>query len=145
MGYSDPASNLFDALKTDPAKEQLARLMEAWHDAFGSSSISVKEALNKAGNHPLLQEALLEVAEGRSDEIDRKKLGHYLKKSSGRPINGWVFRLDNSAIRSANQYRLVRLSNSAERTVLEEEIVLTNRGQVPPRSYSSYSSYSFKG
>jgi hypothetical protein len=142
LGYPDPASNLFNALKSDPAKDELARVMAAWDDAFGASPTSVKQAIKKSESDNVLRDTLLEVAEGRPNEIDRKKLGYYLKKSLGRPIKGRLFELDTIFSRSANTYRLSRFGSTARHKSLDEiaQEKLTNHGKDPLPSYSSYAS-----
>jgi hypothetical protein len=106
LGYRDPASNMFDALKFDPAKDELERVMEAWNEVFGISPASSKDAVRKSESVECLRDALLDVAEGRPSEIDPRKLGYYLKRNLGRPLNGRQFELDDRFKRNSNSYRL---------------------------------------
>jgi hypothetical protein len=106
LGYPDPAANMFEALKFDPAKDELERVMEAWNEVFGFSPASAKDAVRKSESVECLRDALLDVAEGRPSEIDPKKLGYYLKKNLGRPLNGRQFELDDRFKRNSNRYRL---------------------------------------
>jgi hypothetical protein len=144
LGFQDPAANLFEALKSDPAKDELSRLIDAWENVFGDKFTSVKQAIKEAESRDYLREVLLEVAEGRPNEIDRKKLGYYLKKSLGRPINGRLFELDKTFTRSANAYRLARVSKGKgiQNDDLVENHQLTKSSSVPFTSYSSDTSYS---
>jgi hypothetical protein len=106
LGYPDPATSMFEALKADPAKDELQRVMETWDAAFGNAAVSVKQAIKKAESDDNLRDALLEVAEGRPGEIDRKKLGYYLKGRMGRRVKGRRFELDTTFSRNSNSYRL---------------------------------------
>lgn len=106
LGYPDTAANMFDVLKFDLAKDELERVMEAWNEVFGFSPASAKDAVRKSESVECLRDALLDVVEGRPLEIDAKKLGYYLKRNLGRPLNGRQFELDDRFKRNSNSYRL---------------------------------------
>ena len=91
LGLPDPANCVFEAMAQDPARESLQRLMAAWSPIFGSQSIMVRELVRRA-THAFtdcenLREVLLEIA-GERENIDRRRLGWWLKRHAGQIIDG---------------------------------------------------------
>lgn len=94
LGFPDPVSSVFNALNEEPGREALARLMRAWFAAFGSSPTRVRAVAEKiAWISELtaeLREAVLDVA-GERGEINRRRLGWYLRRHEGRIVDGMRF------------------------------------------------------
>jgi len=93
LGHSDPAASLRDQLNSDPYTESLGDVLQAWHKRFGDAPITLRRVLEPshslaASDDDDLNDALqqLPVTDGR--DINRSKLGWYLKKNSGRIVGG---------------------------------------------------------
>jgi len=91
LGLPDPANCVFEAMAQDPARASLQRLIAAWSPIFGSQSIMVRELVRRS-THDFadcenLREVLLEIA-GERENIDRRRLGWWLKRHAGQIIDG---------------------------------------------------------
>lgn len=94
LGCPDPAASVFEAMAEDPDKETLARLLTAWHEVFGRAPAMVREAVNRASmdrdDSVELREVLRDIADERG-EINRRKLGWWIKRHAGRIVDGLRF------------------------------------------------------
>jgi hypothetical protein len=93
LGYSDPASAIFEAIKEDPDREQLGRLLIAWRAVFGNAPTMVREAVSKStfsGDNMELKEILHDIADERG-EINRHRLGRWIKRHEGQIVDGLRF------------------------------------------------------
>ncbi len=96
LGLPDPAKTLFDSMNSDPDREVLGRLLFLWHRQFGDRPTSVREVLDWClrfhvdGSNLIAKEVLLEIA-GERGEINNRRLGHWLKRHSGRIVDGLRF------------------------------------------------------
>lgn len=91
LGLADPAAGTFKGIGDDPDRMTLSRLLAALHAAFGTTPVMVKEMVRRAHDRGLADEELLEVLQdiaGGSSPINRKRLGQWLKKNSGRAVDG---------------------------------------------------------
>jgi len=96
LGRADPCETMNKARAEDPITTQIKNLVTSWHAAVQCSSkttAQIKEVAaeqNTFGSllHPLLREALVEVADDGRGGINTKKLGHYLKRIEGRIVAG---------------------------------------------------------
>lgn len=88
LGCADPTSSVFEALSEDPDRETLARLLDAWHKAFGRTPTMVRETIHRINQawDDELREVLHDIADDRG-EINRRKLGWWLKRHAGRIVN----------------------------------------------------------
>jgi len=88
LGLIDPAQSLIDQVSHDPERQGLADFLEAWHQVFGSRSVTTRQICSMAKQQSGLMEALeeLPVFEGR--EINRGKLGWFISKNRGRRAEG---------------------------------------------------------
>lgn len=94
LGYADPTVSVFEAIQEDPDRETLARLLTAWHAVFGKTAVMIREAIKQADfgheDHQELREVLHDIANDRG-EINRRKLGWWIKRHAGRIVNGLRF------------------------------------------------------
>lgn len=94
LGCCDPTASVFEALAEDPDRETLARLLTAWQSAFGKTPAMVRDAVHKAYNSLVdnneLKEVLHDIADERGD-INRRKLGWWIKRHAGQVVNGLRF------------------------------------------------------
>jgi hypothetical protein len=83
----NPAASIFEAIVDDPDREILGRLLEAWQVAFGTVPTMVREAVKQAEAFPKeLGEVMRDIAEERG-EINRRKLGWWIKRHAGQIVN----------------------------------------------------------
>lgn len=94
LDYQDPALSIFNAIKDDPDREQLGRLLTAWLAVFGNMPTMVREAVNKStysgSENNELKEILHDIADERG-EINRHRLGRWIKRHAGQIVNGLRF------------------------------------------------------
>jgi len=102
LGQPDPATALLEQVKHDPDGVSLAGLMTEWIAAFGSASVTVRKAVDRAElGAPDLRDAMCEFPVEEKCRINRSKLGWLLKKNSGRNVGGLVFEQSTADGRTA--------------------------------------------
>jgi len=108
LGCADPVASLFEAIAEDPGRETLDRILTAWQAAFGKAPAMVREAVRLATSsfdeHVELREVLRDIADERG-EINRRKLGWWIKRHAGRIVNGRRF-IRASGNRSAEAWQV---------------------------------------
>ena len=108
LGLADPTVSVFEAMSDDPDRETLRRLLSAWQAVFGKTPAMVREAVQQAmlsiSEHIELHEVLRDIADERG-EINRRKLGWWIKRHAGRIIDGRRF-LRAGGNRSAEAWRV---------------------------------------
>lgn len=94
LGLADPTDSMFEAIADDPDRETLGRMLAAWRSAFGNTPAMVRDAIKEAGvcqgNNAELREVLHDIADERAD-INRRKLGWWIKRHAGRIVDGMRF------------------------------------------------------
>lgn len=108
LGCADPTISVFEAMAEDPDRETLGRLLTAWQSAFGRHPAMVRDAVNQGfaypHDHVELREVLRDIAEERG-EINRRKLGRWIKRHAGRIVDGRRF-VRASGNRSAEAWQV---------------------------------------
>jgi putative DNA primase/helicase len=97
LGRADPVETMEAARAEDPELDDLRRVVAGWLEAIGldrrCTAGEMKQVAEKKSDwnaplaHPLLNDALLQVAGGRG-EIDAQKLGRWLGRKRGRIVDG---------------------------------------------------------
>lgn len=94
LGCADPTTSVFEAIAEDPDRETLARLLSAWRAVFGKTPAMVRDAVREASAYQEeqveLREVLHDIADERGD-INRRRLGWWIKRHAGRIVNGMRF------------------------------------------------------
>ena len=94
LGVADPATSAFDSMAEDPERETLSRLLLAWNSVFGNKPTMVREAVTQSSlgfdDHVELKEILHDIADERG-EINRRRLGWWIKRNAGRIVDGLRF------------------------------------------------------
>ncbi len=104
LGMSDPGAGLLEQIRAEPDNDGLGALQVAWHDVFGAFPTSVRlalEAADKGGPGNALREALEDLPVFERGEINKGKLGWYLRKNEGRVVKGLAFRRTPTSERTA--------------------------------------------
>ncbi|WP_199740783.1 hypothetical protein [Legionella septentrionalis] len=113
LDYPDPALSIFNAITEDPDREQLGRLLTAWQAVFGNIPTMVREAVSKStysGNeNNELKEILHDIADERG-EINRHRLGRWIKRHAGQIVNGLRF-VSDSCNTSAVKWKIETVSS----------------------------------
>ena len=94
LGCADPTDSVYTAMADDPDRETLARLLTAWQSVFDNRPVMVRDAVRRAGSiddpDRALRDVLQDIAEERG-EINRRKLGWWIKRQRGRIVDGRRF------------------------------------------------------
>jgi hypothetical protein len=108
LGCTDPAVSVFEAMAEDPDRETLGRLLTAWQMAFGKVPAMMRDAVKQASafhdEYIDLREVLHDIADERGD-INRRKLGWWIKRHAGRIVDGRHF-VRASGNRSADAWQV---------------------------------------
>ena len=112
LGLADPTESVFEAIAEDPDRESLDRLLTAWQSVFGKTAAMVRDAVKQASaindEHVDLREVLHDLADERG-EINRRRLGWWIKRHAGRIVNGRRF-VRASGNRSAEAWQVESVS-----------------------------------
>jgi len=118
LGLPDPAESVFQAMAEDPDRETLGRLLTAWQDTFDKKAVMVRDAVNTtaaySSAHQELREVLRDIGEERG-EINRRKLGWWIKRHAGRIVDGRRF-VRGSANRSAETWYVDTVASASSGT-----------------------------
>jgi hypothetical protein len=108
LNCADPSVSVFEAMSEDPDRETLGRLLTAWQSVFGKVPAMVRDAVKQASvlhdEHIELREVLRDIADERG-EINRRKLGWWIRSHSGRIVDGRRF-VRASGNRSAEAWQV---------------------------------------
>ena len=108
LGLADPTESVFLAMAEDPDRETLGRILTAWQSVFGKTAAMVRNAVKQASafgdEHVELREVLRDIADERG-EINRRKLGWWIKRHAGRIVDGRRF-VRGSGNRSAETWQV---------------------------------------
>ena len=115
LGLPDPTGSVFEAMVDDPDRDTLDRLLQAWESVFGNTPAMVREAAEPGSacqNAPAdLHEVLHDIAGERGD-INRRKLGQWIKRHEGQIVDGRrIVRADGN--RSAQAWRVESVANGS--------------------------------
>ena len=112
LGLADATASVFKAMAEDPDRETLSRLLTAWQAVFGKTAAMVRDAVKQASErgveHVSLREVLHDIADERG-EINRRKLGWWIKRHAGRIVDGLRF-VRASGNRSAEAWQVESVS-----------------------------------
>ena len=108
LGCADPTVSVFEAMTEDPDRETLGRLLTSWFMVFGKTPAMVRDAVKQAitfnDENAELREVLRDIADERG-EINRRKLGWWIRRHAGRIVNGQRF-VRASGNRSAEAWQV---------------------------------------
>lgn len=126
LGLPDPCEAMFEQLKHDPYREQLTQVIDAWYDAFKTEPRMIRDVVKASESNPVLQDALLQISPAKADTIDRRHLGWWVRKNSGKVVNGKRFAKDTTRTRNAELWRLEVLEPKPEMTVCGQPVNQTD-------------------
>lgn len=138
LGLPDPAMSIFETIEGDPDRELLTRLLNSWQVVFGNAPTMVREAVQKSrielDDNKELKEILHDIADERG-EINRHRLGRWIKRHEGQIIDGRRF-LRCGGNNSAEKWRVCSVSSvlsssfpAGGRNVMKEEYRRASSGE----------------
>jgi len=105
VGFADPTASVFEAIAEDPDRETLGRLLTGWRSAFGKTAAMVRDAVKQVSMHhdmyTELNEVMRDIADERG-EINRRKLGWWIKRHAGQIVDGCVWSAPVATARPKN-------------------------------------------
>ncbi|HEY5504729.1 MAG TPA: hypothetical protein VIK28_06180, partial [Sedimentisphaerales bacterium] len=108
LNCADPTVSVFEAMSEDPDRETLGRLLTGWQSVFGKTPAMVRDAVKQStpfhDEHVELREVLCDIADERG-EINRRKLGWWIRRHAGRIVAGRRF-VRASGNRSAEAWQV---------------------------------------
>lgn len=111
LGLADATESVFEAMAEDPDRETLGRLLSGWQAAFGKTAAMVRDAVRVSAygdENAELREVLRDIADERG-EINRRRLGWWIKRHAGRIVEGRRF-VRASGNRSAEAWQVESVS-----------------------------------
>lgn len=111
LGLPDPATSLFQAMVDDPERDTLGKVLHAWHNIFQSTPKMIRDVIRDVELHDNdeLREIFYDIASERH-EINRRILGHWIKRNSNRIVNGFRF-IPAGGSRSAAAWRVEKVKS----------------------------------
>ncbi|MGZ8954886.1 MAG: hypothetical protein ACXW0Q_09435 [Methylovulum sp.] len=115
LGLADPATSVFETMAHDPDREELAAFLEVWERHFSKHSTSVKQIVEYCGNpnYEDLKEVVIEIASERDGSINKKRLGWWIKRHSGRVVNGMRLVIDDSLKTNSGRWKIEKIKNES--------------------------------
>lgn len=108
LNCADPTVSVFEAMSEDPDRETLGRLLTAWQSVFGKTPAMVRDAVQQSisfhDEYAELRDVLCDIASERG-EINRRKLGWWIRRHAGRIVDGRRF-VRASGNRSAEAWQV---------------------------------------
>ncbi|MFL5255854.1 MAG: hypothetical protein ACJ8AI_23740, partial [Rhodopila sp.] len=92
LGAADPVTTMEAARQDDPVLTSLAEMLTAWDATIGSFQLTVSEVAMRLEwqGYEQLRDTAIRLF-GRRGELDTQRLGLWLKKFEGRPVDGKRF------------------------------------------------------
>lgn len=118
LGLKDPAQCVFETMAHDPDREQLGGFLSAWFAIYGTKSATTKDVVNDSVCNSDLRELIVEIAAERDGTINKKKLGWWIKRHSGRVVNGLRFTVDDSVNTNAAHWKIEQINKKSVSSVL---------------------------
>lgn len=96
LDMPDPCLSLADLADTDPERNQLAEVLEAWRRFYGREAKALRLVIAELDGQmsdaaSALQMSLMLVAGDRTHRINARWLGKWLQRQRGRIVNGMRF------------------------------------------------------
>ncbi len=98
LGMHDPAACIFEAMNEDPDRELLGDFLKIWFKCFKDSPTSIKNAIKLARSisGEELHEIIVDIVGNSDGNINRNRLGWWIKRHAGQIVNGFRFVKDTS-------------------------------------------------
>jgi hypothetical protein len=116
LGHADPATSLREQLRSDPESDALGDLLAVWFAVFGDRAVTTRRLLSDVTDLKTAEliEALNDLPVTDGPNINRNKLGWYLKKNCGRIVRGLI--LERGDLAERNSWRVVSIKDALSGT-----------------------------
>lgn len=118
LGLEDPAQCVFETMAHDPDREGLAAFLDAWFTKYGIFSMSIKQVVEGSLFDADLREIIKEIAAERDGTINKKRLGWWIKRHSGRVVDGLRIVVDDTLKTNAVRWKIEKIDNESVSSVL---------------------------
>ena len=105
LDLKDPANSVFESMAHDPDRNELDAFLGVWRHRYGSRSISVKKIASDTSHYPDLKEVIPYFV-FEHGVINNVKLGRWIKRHSGRVVNGLRLVADKSVKLNVMQWKI---------------------------------------
>jgi hypothetical protein len=105
LDLKDPANSVFESMAYDPDRNELEAFLGVWLHRYGSRSISVKKIASDTSHYPDLKEVIPYFV-FEHGVINNVKLGRWIKRHSGRVVNGLRLVADKSVKLNVMQWKI---------------------------------------
>ena len=117
LGHDDPVLTQERLRANDPVASTLARLLDAWHQAYGKTLMTAAEVVKNAYQHPDLEDVLKDVASKDGEKVNTRLLGNYLSQHANRIEAG---------------FKLIQRGVSHKVGLWRVEAIFNRHGENPP-------------
>ena len=111
LGLDDPAQCVFEIMAHDPDREDLAAFLEVWESRYSTRSTSIKNIVEDCILWTDLKEVLPALAFERDGTINKRKLGWWIKRHSGRVVNGLRLVVDDSFKTNSVRWKIEKIGH----------------------------------
>ncbi|WP_243312352.1 hypothetical protein [Fundidesulfovibrio agrisoli] len=111
-GEPDPCESRAAIIDDDPEASALRELLNAWWELFGRTPRSIKEVAQTAANSedsPLAE--VLDTIAGERGDINTRKFGKWLKRNSGRVVDGMKIGKFAQTLNGSAQWQVLNVQN----------------------------------
>lgn len=129
LGHADPALSVFEAIKKDPERELLARLLKAWQAVFGKTPAMVRKAVNRSQRFGKINKELSEILHNIADEdgkINHHVLGRWIKRKEGQIVEGLRF-IRSTENFTAQKWKVESVSSVLSVSLNQDEEIVKER------------------
>lgn len=111
LGLPDPATSLQEQVAYDPENEVLGEFLRAWFERFKDHTVTVRKLLADLDQVAAteLREAIMDLPVVHNGTVNRHSFGWYLRKQSGRIVNGLA--IEPAVCLERNGWRVVQVED----------------------------------
>jgi hypothetical protein len=107
LGLPDPATALLEQMRADADTDVLLSFLKAWHNEHGDKALELRQLLSFGYGGSELEEALLDLPVIEKGNVNRSRLGHYLKRNRDRVVGGLM--VQKAQHSSRNAWKVVKV------------------------------------
>lgn len=113
LELADPAASVFETMAHDPDREELAAFLEVWEQRYGKYATAIKRVVADCVLWADLKEVLPDLAIERDGTINKRKLGWWLKRHSGRVVSGLRLVVDDGFKTNSVRWRIEKIETES--------------------------------
>ncbi|MGZ5621863.1 MAG: hypothetical protein ACXWFG_13450 [Methylobacter sp.] len=113
LDLADPAAIVFETMAHDPDREELAAFLDVWEQRYGKYATAIKRVVADCALWADLKEVLPDLAIERDGTVNKRKLGWWLKRHSGRVVNGLRLVVDDGFKTNSVRWRIEKIETKS--------------------------------